>query len=145
MKRRGLLYFMSPGDNPRERQLYLTSLDRTMPPFQVTQGAGWHNVTMAEDASVFLDSFSNTDDTAVAAPAMTPTASLISALVPNTLEGRPSVFPLRRRSCRHRVRDHQRQRWTGAALRTAEAGEHGAGPPIPGDRRCLWRPGRAAA
>ena len=37
-ERRGLLYFMSPGDNPRERQLYLTSLDRTMPPHQVTQG-----------------------------------------------------------------------------------------------------------
>jgi len=91
-ERRGLLYFMSPGDNPRERQLYLTSLDRSMAPFQITQGAGWHNVTMSEDASVFLDSFSN---------AMTPpslrlheaSGELISALVPNTLAAGHPYFP----------------------------------------------------
>jgi dipeptidyl-peptidase-4 len=83
---------MSPGNNPTERQLYLTSLDRTTPPHQVTQGAGWHNVTMADDASVFLDLFSNAESP----PSLqlySADGSLLSALVPNALkEGHP-YFP----------------------------------------------------
>ena len=63
-----------------------------MAPFQVTQGAGWHNVTMSEDASVFLDSFSN----ATTPPSLRlhdASGELLSALVPNTLkEGHP-YFP----------------------------------------------------
>ncbi len=89
---RGLLYFMSPGDNPRERQLYLTSLDRPMPPHQVTQGSGWHNVTMADDASVFLDSFSNSE-TPPSLSLYSADGSLVSKLVPNTLQAGHPYFP----------------------------------------------------
>lgn len=91
-ERRGLLYFMSPGNNPRERQLYLTSLDRTMPPHQVTQGSGWHNVTMAEDASVFLDAFSNTD-TPPTLRLHAADGTLLNTLVPNTLTAGHPYFP----------------------------------------------------
>jgi dipeptidyl-peptidase-4 len=83
---------MSPGDNPRERQLYLTSLDRATPPHQVTQQSGWHNVTMADDASVFLDSFSSTE-TPPALRLYSADGSLISALVPNALKPGHPYFP----------------------------------------------------
>lgn len=84
-ERRRQLYFLSPRDNPRERQLYRVSLDRPGEPVQVTQGAGWHSVNMSQDASVFLDSFSN-----VTTPATLrlhrADGRLLQALVPNTLD-----------------------------------------------------------
>ncbi|MEO8308823.1 MAG: S9 family peptidase [Pseudomonadota bacterium] len=89
---RGLVYFMSPGDNPRERQLYVTGLDRPTAARQVTHGAGWHNVTMADDASVFLDSFSNTE-TPPSLGLYGADGSLVSKLVPNTLKQGHPYFP----------------------------------------------------
>jgi dipeptidyl-peptidase 4 len=83
--KRGQLYFASPGDNPRERQLYRVDLDRPGEPVQVTQGAGWHSAAMAKDASVFLDSFSNVT-TPPALRLHRADGRLLQALVPNTLD-----------------------------------------------------------
>jgi dipeptidyl-peptidase-4 len=91
-ERRGLLYFASPGNNPRERQLYRLRLDGAGEPVQVTQGAGWHSVTMSDDASVFLDSHSN-----VTMPPVLrlhrADGRLLQALVPNVLDATHPYAP----------------------------------------------------
>lgn len=53
------VYFTSNQPSPIERQLYWVSLDKPGKPERVTQGAGWHNVTMSKGARVFVDAFSN--------------------------------------------------------------------------------------
>jgi dipeptidyl-peptidase-4 len=59
------VYFMANLPSPIERQLYWVSLDGpgkgNTAPHRVTQGAGWHTVTMSGDAGVYVDSWSNTD------------------------------------------------------------------------------------
>jgi dipeptidyl-peptidase 4 len=89
---RGWIYFTSFGNNPAERQLYRTQLARASAPEALTRDAGWHNVVMADDASVFLDTFSN----ATTPPQLRlhrANGQLIRALVPNLLhEGHP-YFP----------------------------------------------------
>ena len=89
---RGLLYFSSPGDNPRERQLYRVSIDRPGEPVAVTKGSGWHAVSMADDASVFLDTFSDTD-TPPTLRLHRADGRLLSALVPNALAPGHPYFP----------------------------------------------------
>jgi len=55
------VYFTANLASPIERQLYWVSLDSPAAPVRVTQGAGWHSVGMAVDASVFVDSYSSVD------------------------------------------------------------------------------------
>jgi dipeptidyl-peptidase-4 len=61
-ERSGQVFFMSNAETPLERQLYWVSLrEPGAQPTRVTQGAGWHGVTMSRDARVFLDTFSTPD------------------------------------------------------------------------------------
>jgi dipeptidyl-peptidase-4 len=53
------VYFTANLPSPIERQLYSVSLDQPAAPARVTAGAGWHSVTMAQDASVFVDTYSD--------------------------------------------------------------------------------------
>jgi dipeptidyl-peptidase-4 len=58
----GRLYFMANAETPLERQLYSASLTEGSTSMKrVTQGAGWHAVTMSKEANVFLDTFSTPD------------------------------------------------------------------------------------
>ncbi|MFQ5635050.1 MAG: alpha/beta fold hydrolase [Gammaproteobacteria bacterium] len=57
---RGIVYFMANADTPLERHLYSASLAGSEPR-RLTAPGGWHSVTMAEDATVFLDGFSTPD------------------------------------------------------------------------------------
>lgn len=91
-EKRGLLYFASPGDNPRERQLYRTSLDKPGEPVQITKGEGWHSVRMADDAGVFLDSFSS-NSTPPTLRLYRADGTLLQALVPNTLDASHPYAP----------------------------------------------------
>jgi dipeptidyl-peptidase-4 len=58
-ERRRLVYFVANADTPLERHLYSVSL-RTpgAGPQRITEAAGWHSVTMSEDARLYLDTFS---------------------------------------------------------------------------------------
>lgn len=47
--------------SPLERQLYWVSLDAPGAPRRVTEGAGWHSISMSRDGSVFVDTFANVD------------------------------------------------------------------------------------
>ncbi len=61
-ERSGNVYFMSDAETPIERQLYSVSLRQAdAAPRRITQGSGWHTVTMSRDTKVFLDTFSTTD------------------------------------------------------------------------------------
>jgi dipeptidyl-peptidase-4 len=56
---RGLVYFTANADTPLERHLYSVPLrGPAAAPRRLTQGSGWHAVTMSKNARVFLDSFS---------------------------------------------------------------------------------------
>jgi dipeptidyl-peptidase-4 len=55
------VYFTAGLPSPVEHQLYWVSLDTPAKPTRVTEGAGWHSVEMAIDASVFVDGYSNAD------------------------------------------------------------------------------------
>jgi dipeptidyl-peptidase-4 len=58
----GRVYFMANAETPLERHLYSVSLNEgASSRRKVTQGAGWHSVTMSRDARVFLDTFSTPD------------------------------------------------------------------------------------
>lgn len=86
---RGLVYFTANAESPLERQLYSVSLRGPdsgpgAHPRRLTAAPGWHSVTMAEDARVFLDTYST--------PEHPPSVTLRSAtgvpldvLVPNEL------------------------------------------------------------
>jgi dipeptidyl-peptidase-4 len=53
------VYFMANLASPIERQMYWVSLDSPGAPQRVTQGEGWHSITMSTDARVFVDAHSN--------------------------------------------------------------------------------------
>jgi len=79
------VYFTAALPSPLERHLFQVSLDKPARPVAVTTGAGLHGITMAQNARVFVDSFSNTD--------MPPNVTLrradgaaITVLVPNHLD-----------------------------------------------------------
>jgi dipeptidyl-peptidase-4 len=55
------VYFTAGMPSPIEHQLFWVSLDAPAKPARVTQGAGWHSIAMATDASVFVDTFSNAE------------------------------------------------------------------------------------
>lgn len=58
-ERRNVVYFMANAATPIERHLYSAPLDG--PPTamrRITEASGWHSTTMADDAHVFLDTFS---------------------------------------------------------------------------------------
>jgi dipeptidyl-peptidase-4 len=58
-ERRGLVYFTANLDTVLERHLYSVPLrGPAAGPKRVTEGAGWHAVTMSKDARLFLDSYS---------------------------------------------------------------------------------------
>lgn len=86
-ERAGRVYFMSNKETPLERQLYSVSLERGARDMaRVTEGSGWHAVTMSKDAKVFLDIFST--------PEQPPSLTLRSAkgdalevLVANEVQG----------------------------------------------------------
>jgi dipeptidyl-peptidase-4 len=48
-------------DSPRERNVYAISLSGEAAPSRVTQGAGWHHVTFADNGEFYVDNFSNID------------------------------------------------------------------------------------
>jgi dipeptidyl-peptidase-4 len=53
------VYFMANLPSPVERQLFWVSLDQPAEPQRVTAGAGWHSISMSQNASVFVDTFSD--------------------------------------------------------------------------------------
>ncbi|MEO8061526.1 MAG: S9 family peptidase [Pseudomonadota bacterium] len=55
------VYFVANLPSPVERQMFSVSLDAQAAPARVTAGAGWHSIDMSQDASVFVDTFSNLD------------------------------------------------------------------------------------
>ncbi len=58
----GRVFFMANAETPIERNLYSVSLrDGPTSRKRVTQGSGWHGVTMSKNARVFLDTFSTPD------------------------------------------------------------------------------------
>lgn len=59
-EQRGTVYFMGNIDTPLERHLYSVSLEGSEP-VRLTEGGGWHSVTLSEDTRVLLDSFSTPD------------------------------------------------------------------------------------
>jgi len=56
-EQRGVVYFMANAETPLERHLYSASLAGSEPR-RLTAPGGWHSVTLSEDQSVWLDSFS---------------------------------------------------------------------------------------
>jgi dipeptidyl-peptidase-4 len=54
------VYFTANLPSPIERQLHWVSLDQPAAPRRVTAGEGWHSIAMSADASVFVDTHSNT-------------------------------------------------------------------------------------
>ncbi len=62
-ERRGLVYFTANLDSVLERHLYAVPLRAAAAaePKRVTEGAGWHAVTMSKDAREFLDGYSTSD------------------------------------------------------------------------------------
>lgn len=82
---RGLAYFMSNAESPLERHLYSVSLtDPTLPLRKITEGAGWHVVTMSGDCRTFLDTFSSPEQP----PSLTlrsADGSTVAELIPNRL------------------------------------------------------------
>lgn len=59
--KRRRIYFSGNADDPRERHVYVMSLDTKTPnsPTQVTLYSGWHDAVFSDDARVFVDTFSN--------------------------------------------------------------------------------------
>lgn len=91
-EKRGWVYFMSNSASVLQRQLYRVPLDKAGLPQQITTGAGWHSVRMAEDASVFLDSFSSH----TLPPSVTLRAAdgqAVQTLVENRLDATHPYFP----------------------------------------------------
>ena len=61
-EQRGMVYFTANAETPIERHLYGVSLrDASAPMRKITEAAGWHAITMSDDARVFLDTFSTPD------------------------------------------------------------------------------------
>lgn len=82
---RGLVFFMSTAESPLERHLYSVSLTEPAPQIRrITQGTGWHAVTMSGDCRTFLDTFSSPDQPPSVTLRSADGASLVE-LVPNRL------------------------------------------------------------
>ncbi|MCB1597166.1 MAG: S9 family peptidase [Gammaproteobacteria bacterium] len=84
-EKRGLVYFTANIDSPVERQLYSVSMRKPAAgPRRLTEGAGWHSVTMSEDAQVFLDTFS-TPEQPPSVTLRSATGTILDVMVPNEL------------------------------------------------------------
>ena len=84
-EKRGLVYFTANVDTPVERQLYSVSMRKPEAgPRRLTEGAGWHSVTMSEDAQVFLDTFS-TPEQPPSVTLRSATGTILDVMVPNEL------------------------------------------------------------
>jgi dipeptidyl-peptidase-4 len=88
---KGLVYFTANRDTPIERHLYAAPLTGSSDTAgiearirRLTEGAGWHSVSMAGDAQRWLDTFS-TPDTPPSLTLRHTTGKRPSALVANTL------------------------------------------------------------
>jgi dipeptidyl-peptidase-4 len=59
----GAVYFTATKDSPLERQLYSITLNTDDPTVtkRISAGTGTHGITFADDASVYVDTFSNVD------------------------------------------------------------------------------------
>ena len=91
-EQRGWVYFMSNAASVLQRHLYRVSLDKPGAAQQITMAPGWHSVRMAEDASVFLDSFSSHTQP----PSLTLRAGNgqpLQTLVENRLDASHPYFP----------------------------------------------------
>jgi dipeptidyl-peptidase-4 len=55
------VYFTANLPSPLERQLYWVSLDAPAAPRRVTEGEGWHSISMSMDGSVFVDTFGSVE------------------------------------------------------------------------------------
>jgi dipeptidyl-peptidase-4 len=78
------VYFTANLPSPLERQLYWVSLDKPAAPQRVSEGAGTHEVTMSQDARVYVDKFSNTD-TPPNVTLRNAAGAVITVLVPNKI------------------------------------------------------------
>ena len=79
------VYFIANQPSPLERQLFWVSLDQPAAARQVTTGAGWHSVAMSQDASVFVDTFSDADHPR-SVSLRTAGDRLLTAMLPNKLD-----------------------------------------------------------
>lgn len=79
------VFFTANLPSPLERQLYWVSLDKPVQPRRVTQEAGTHEITMSQDARVFVDKFSNTD-TPPNVTLRNAAGAALTVLVPNKID-----------------------------------------------------------
>ncbi len=94
-----LIYFMANADTPLERHLYVASLDgikagsRAPARFRrLTVAGGWHSITMSNDTSMYLDTFSSPEHP----PSVTLRAvggELLGVMVANELDRRHPYWP----------------------------------------------------
>jgi len=89
---RGLVYFTANRDTPIERHLYSASLAGGADIRRLTEGAGWHSVSMAGDAQRWLDTFS-TPDTPPSLTLRHTTGKAPAVLVANKLDAGHSYAP----------------------------------------------------
>ena len=89
---KGLVYFTANRDTPIERHLYAAPLTGPSDTAgiearvrRLTEGAGWHSVSMAGDAQRWLDTFSTPDTPPSLTLRHTTTGKRPSVLVANTL------------------------------------------------------------
>ena len=59
-KETGDVYFTGRKDTPTERHLYKVNLDKPQKISRVSKRSGFHSITFSDDASIYLDSYSNT-------------------------------------------------------------------------------------
>jgi len=78
------VYFTANLPSPLERQMFWASLDKPGQPQRVTPGAGTHEITMSQDARVFVDKFSNAD-TPPNVTLRNPAGAVMTVLVPNKI------------------------------------------------------------
>jgi dipeptidyl-peptidase-4 len=86
------VYFTANLPSPLERQLFWVSLDKPGQPQRVTPGAGTHEITMSQDARVFVDKFSNTD-TPPNVVLRSGAGAEMTVLVPNELDSAHPYAP----------------------------------------------------
>jgi dipeptidyl-peptidase-4 len=87
-------YFVANKASPLERQLYRVSLRTPGEPQQVSREQGWHSIRMANDASVYLDSFSTQDQPPVVS-LRNARGALLAELVANRLDAQHPYGPYR--------------------------------------------------
>ncbi len=78
------VYFTANLPSPLERQLFWVSLDKPGQPQQITRDAGTHGITMSQNGSVFVDTFSNID-TPPQVTLRNAKGEVVTVMVPNVL------------------------------------------------------------